>query len=206
MSGKDFIKLAYDWQTLISALLALLAAWWTVRTIKKQIAGEANRHADAQKRRELSARAQMPDALSTLSRFTEACMKYHDGRSQELPARSTEAVTVLKAAIEFIAPQPADKLFELVSFYQVHNARLFSARRRRAGPENADRMFDTTVLRFYIDRMYGYARNESEFVSDEFTSDDLLSSLKAAVTLTEYAGNEERYVDVRKRIDRIQQA
>jgi hypothetical protein len=203
MSGTEFVKLIQDWQTLFAALLALLAAWWTVQTIKQQITTESDRHKDAQKRKELSARAQIPDALSALCRFTESCMKYHDGRSQEVPVRATDAITTLKSAIEFVAPQPAEKLFELVSFYQVHNARLFSSLRHRGAPTNADRMFDTVVLRFYTDRMYAYARNEAETVSDELTRDRLLSSLKSVVTLFEYVGNEDRYAPVRRLIERV---
>lgn len=195
------IDIAKDWQTLLSALLALLAAWWTVSTIKQQIALDKEHHEDTLKRKELSARAQMPDALSALARFTEGCMRYHDGRSQQPPPRATEAIATLKAAIEFIDVQPAQKTFELISFYQVHNARLFS-RRRREGPENAVRLYETALLRHYVDWLFDYARNEAQVVQDEPTRQNLISSLRVAAGLEHYIANEEQYGDVLSIINR----
>ncbi len=201
MFSKGFVQLAQDWQTLIAALLALLAAWWTVRPLKQQIATDRERHSDTLKRKELSARAQMPDALSALCNFTEDCMKFHDGRRRELPTPATEAIAALKTAIEFVEPQPAQKIFELVSFYQVHNARLFSD--RREGVEEVQRWYDTVRLRHYIDRLYEYARNESQIVEGEQTAERLISSLRQTVGLEHCFENEDRYVAVRAMIDRL---
>lgn len=202
MSATGLVELARDWQTLISATLALVAAWWTVRTIKQQITADRERHKDALKRKEFAARAQLPDALSILCRFTENCMRHHDGRIQQQPAPATEAIAELKAAIEFVDAQPAQKIFELVSFYQVHNARLFSDWRRRERPENAERLYDTALLRHYVDRLYKYARNEAQTVNDQPTEENLISALRVAVGLEHYMSNDERYEGVRDIIHR----
>jgi len=121
----QFFEFLKDWQTLLSALIALGAAWWTVSTLKLQIAGEAGRYQESLLRKKLSARAQMPDALSALCQFSEQCMKALDGRNDELPPRAGAAIDVLKSAIQFIDDQAASKVFELVSFYQVHSARIY---------------------------------------------------------------------------------
>jgi hypothetical protein len=190
-----------DWQTLISALLALGAAWWTIQTIKGQISAEAQRHIQTSTRKALAARAQMPDALSQLCRFTEGCMSFLDGRNEGLPDKATDAINILKSTIEFIDTQPAGKVFELVSFYQVHNARLYSGREHRS-PEIADRMYDTALLRFYVDRLYDYARNETEVVAEGESIPEIVSALKQAVTLTEFVGNQQRYESALRKIAR----
>ena len=128
-------------------------------------------------------------------------MAYLDGRSKELPSKPAGAINVLKAAVEFIDTQPSGKVFELVSFYQVHNARLFSGRERR-GQVLAESMYDTVLLRFYVDRLYEYARNESEIVNEDEGIGELLSALKATVTLVEYVGNETKYAATVKIISR----
>lgn len=136
-----------EWQTLVGAVLALAAAWWTVKAVERQIRQEKEHYKDALKRKEFAARAQLPDALSELCRFTEGCMKFHDGRETVQPIRPTDAIAVIKAGLEFIGTQPSEKAFELVSFYQVHNSRFFSRRRRR-GLVGADRVYDTALLRY----------------------------------------------------------
>lgn len=50
----------YDWQTLVSALLALIAALATIAVMQVQIKAEAKRHREALKRKAMAARAQMP--------------------------------------------------------------------------------------------------------------------------------------------------
>jgi hypothetical protein len=56
----------YDWQTLVSGLLALLAAWWAGRLILKQIGQVEHLNGDQARRRLTGARVRLPAALSTL--------------------------------------------------------------------------------------------------------------------------------------------
>jgi len=132
-------------------------------------------------------------------------MRFLDGRDEGLPTKAVDAINALKSTIEFIDTQPAEKVFELVSLYQVHNARLYSGRDHR-GPELAERMYDTARLRYYVERLYEYARNEAETVVEGESRRDLVSALKQAVTLQEYVSNQQRYAATMTIIARRHQA
>lgn len=183
----------FDWQTLIAAAVALIAALWTIRVMNKQARDEQARHDDALYRKSLAARAQMPDALSSLSRFTEACVHWFDGGGTE-PDRPDDAINALKNAIEYVDSSAAEPLFELIAFYQVHNSRLFSPHSLRVGPEAADRLFDTARLRCMIDRLFSYARNEVHKVSEiKPTQKDMKEALNLATPIGYASLYKERY-------------
>ena len=77
----------YDWQTLISGLLAVGAAYWAGRLIQKQIAQNDDLHRKELSRRHNAARAVLPLALSEISEF---CQKIADNVADEIEARSKE--------------------------------------------------------------------------------------------------------------------
>jgi hypothetical protein len=184
-----------DWQTLVGAIIALAAALATILVMQNQARDDQERHRDGLYRKGLAARAQMPDALSALSGFTAECVKWYDDDRAPSPDHPTEAIDALKNAIEFLESGAATATFELISFYQVHNARLFSShRRRRVGPGAADRLFDTTQLRCLADRLYPYARNEVETVpGTKPTQRQMMSALKVITPPGYESEHEDRY-------------
>lgn len=151
----EFIK---DWQTLIGAILALLAARWTVKTIKKQMNQEDIRNKEIMSRKAVAARSYMPDALSDLSRYARDSGSHLAGRSETLPAPPTEAVTALKQAIEHIDTDAAERVFQLISWYQVQRAR--TAGDVRAQQDFVEHAYDIVLLQAYVSSLFGYARNE----------------------------------------------
>lgn len=169
-----------EWQTLISAIIALIVALLTILVMWHLGRKDARRHAELLRRKGFAARAQMPDALSQLCRFSEQCMAFLNGKASNLPPRATEPITTLKSVIEYIGDEAAQRTFELVSFYQVYNARIHSYRRKQndGGPEHAQQYYDTALLRYYIDRLYEYARNESETIPGDPTRKDMYSGLR----------------------------
>lgn len=72
----EFLSAAYEWvyrwQTLVGAILALIVAVVTIFVMHGQRRDETDRHREAQRRKKLAARAQMPDALSELSAYVVA--------------------------------------------------------------------------------------------------------------------------------------
>lgn len=187
----------YDWQTLASGILALIAAGATVWVMRGQIKDERRRHKDALYRKSLAARAQMPDALSALSRFTEACVQWADRSGARAPDLPLDAINVLKNGIEFVDSKTATSVFELVSLYQVHNARLFSHTPPIHGPEAADRLYDATRLRCLVDRLFPYARNEVQVAPQgNPTKSDMMTALKIITGLSYASNYEKRYEQV----------
>ena len=190
-------QFVFDWQTLMAGLLALVGAAATVWVIRTQIDDEHERHKDAIYRKSLVARAQMPDALSELSHFTEDCVIEYDRKTKAPTNRRSGAVDVLKNAIEFIDNTTALEVFDLVSFYQVHNARLYSSIGSRGGIMDSDRLYDTTKLRCLTDRLFSYARNEVKIASNgKPTRAEMMTALKV-ITAPHY---ELHYPDRYKRV------
>jgi hypothetical protein len=184
----------YDWQTFVTGILALIAAGATVLIMRTQTNDERERHADALHRKSLAARAQMPDALSALSHFSQACANWIDSREKEPLTAPTDAINTLKSGIEFVDTDAAAKVFELVSFYQVHNARLLPSTHPIHDPEAGDRLYDTTKLRCFVDRLFPYARNEVLAAPQgNPTQKDMMTALKIITGMAYPTHHKERY-------------
>ncbi len=207
MHPKDdqkWIDLVNSWQTLISAILALIAAWWTVKTIEKQISDERERHNEIRTRKALSMRAQMPDALDQIIDYTRRCFIYLHDQNANIPESCPEAIQVFKNSIEFIDSETATSVYEMVSFYQVYNARLNGYNtRERPISEHTERMLDTFRLSYYALRIFDYARNEAQNVPNHRpTRSDMLAALKAVVGNERYHMNSGKYEGIVRMVER----
>lgn len=193
----------YHWQTLIGALIALIAAFWTIGVMRRQIKDESDRHHDAHRRKRMAARAQMPDALSEMGSYVRGCAARLVGTSDTLPEEPTAAVASLKEVIEFIDNSAAERTFELVSWYQVFRAR---TSRDVPTPDRADfsdRMYDAVLLHAYINSLFEYARNEEdEMNASKPSREAMVDALKNAFTLIHMVQHEELYQGVSAIIQR----
>ena len=206
------ITFAYEWQTLIASAIALTAAWWTIRTIRRQIRlqisqidDEKRRHVDAQRSKMWAARAELPDALSTLCNYSERCVRHLMGADgfDQMPDTPADAIGIVKSWVEYLDSESAEKLFDLIVHYQIHNSRLSGYRRTDKPAKNAERMYDTVYLRALVNRLFEYARNEVEVVPNpEVSHDDIMAALRICVGLGEYYSDEAIYASVIEVIDR----
>lgn len=173
------------WQTLVGALGAIIAAVWTVLTIKRQItlqrkvaSEETARHRDVALRRTMSLRAQMPDALAAIASYLEECTSYiafvAGGREGMLPQQPKEDIGVLKSAIEHMDKDTAQVMMEMVIHYQVHNARLeFKKEDFHEDPIEveatsvAQRMYDLAILNYMVGKLFPFARMDIGTVARE---------------------------------------
>jgi hypothetical protein len=195
------IEILEKWQTLVTGIIALGAAWWTIRVIKEQIAlqkAEINsneeRHRDSLKSKLFSIRAHMPDALSELSGYARNCMLYLRDLQDSLPDRPFDSINTMKNSIEYVDGDTAASIFEMVTHYQVHNSRILSYSRDRRAYDFVEKFYDTTLLHAYIDKIFEYSRGESEGVTPGSPSKkDMISSLRQAVGLAEFLENEEDF-------------
>ena len=92
MSGAetDWLKILEDWQTIIAAIIALIAVLLTIRKINQQlklqreqielqqteIENNEQRLQDERRAREWAAISRLPDALSNICSYVEACTSY----------------------------------------------------------------------------------------------------------------------------------
>lgn len=160
MSWCEVYGFLKDWQTLLGALIALAAAILTIRVMHRQATGEERRHKKQLRRKEMAARAQMPDALSELSAYVLATGECLTGQSQEVPTAPTLGITTLKEVIEHIDDKAAQRTFELVSWYQVQRVRMIAEPPPQNEPNRGDRFYDAVLLQAYVNSLFEYARNE----------------------------------------------
>lgn len=99
MTLEAVYKTLSEWQTLIGAVLALVAALWTVHEMRKQTRGDETRHRNELLRKKLAARAQMPDALSEMSEYVRKSCEYLVSGVAK-PTAPVGATSTLKAVIE----------------------------------------------------------------------------------------------------------
>ncbi|MGO7266132.1 hypothetical protein [Rhizobium johnstonii] len=195
MTFESVYKALSEWQTLIGAVLALGAALWTVREMRKQTRGDETRHTNELLRKKLAARAQMPDALSELSEYVRASCRYLVS-DEARPTAQIAGTSTLKAVIEHIDTKEAEKTFDLVSWYQVQHSRLMGSKSPKA-IETAEMLYDAALLQTKIDRLFDYARNEEEEVRPEKPSqEEMISSLKTAVTVKVWATKKDDFAAV----------
>ena len=197
----------FAWQTLVGAIIALIAAVLTIGVMRKQMMHETTRHNDAQSRKRLAARAQMPDSLSELGAYVRGCAARLMEREEALPPKPTDAISSLKEVIEFIDDDAAKRTFELVSWYQVFSARMSHD---IPTPDNAafpDRQCDAALLQAYINSLFEYARNEGDEVdTSEPSREEMVAALKNAFTLAHMMQHEDQYAGVKKIIERLYEA
>lgn len=196
----------FAWQTLVGAIVALIAAVRTIGVMREQMKSETTRHNDARSRKRFAARAQMPDSLSELGAYVRGCAA-RLMRAEALPQKPTDAISSLKEVIEFIDDDAAQRTFELVSWYQVFSARMSHD---IPTPDNAafpERQWDAALLQAYINSLFEYARNENDEVDTSKPSrEEMFEALKNAFTLVHMVQHEDQYAEVRKIIERQHEA
>ncbi|RWA84903.1 hypothetical protein [Mesorhizobium sp.] len=171
--------------------------------MRDQMQAETDRHHDAQRRKRLAGRAQMPDALSELGAYLRGCAAYLTSEVDALPVEPTGAISALKEVIEFIDDGAAERTFELVSWYQVFRARMPHGIRAPDKAEFADRQWDAVLLQAYVNSLFEYARNEADDVDTSKPSrEEMIDALKNVFTLVYMTQHEEHFVQVKKIIER----
>ncbi|WP_051927605.1 hypothetical protein [Ruegeria halocynthiae] len=160
----SWIEVIKEWQTLVAGLLALGAAFLTIRTMRKQMVNESIRHESQLRRQKKAARAKMPDALSEMSEYARQVGGYLLETQEEPPQPPSASITTLQQVIEYIDDDAADRAFELASLFQVQHARMTSSGPKR---QHILHKYDIALLQAYTNSLFDYARNEVESVSNE---------------------------------------
>lgn len=205
MDASDFIWCALGvlerWQTLIGAVLALGAAAWTIRIMKKQMREDQNRHERAAERKKYATRSQLPEALSALSAYVRAVVRAYLDGAEPPNVAPIDAVNTLKLAIEFVDDAAAARLFELVSWYQVWSARLEGMHNERLDENTL--LYDSALLNSYVGSLFEYARNEADSVElREPNREEMNNSLRNVVTLIRFVREAERFNGALELIER----
>lgn len=188
----NLIIVLYEWQTLVAGLLALGAAWWTVKHLKEQInlqrealEDDKRRYEDSQLKKQLAARAALPDALADIYRYGVKCAEYYSNlllthagietvpdSCTQLPEPPYEATIPIKTSIEYLDPLSIKRMTELTNWFQILNA--------RHGDEDPSKhsisqgVFDSMKLCGLAERLFKFARQPEESVpTNKITRDEI---------------------------------
>ncbi|MCG7518451.1 hypothetical protein [Ruegeria sp. Ofav3-42] len=197
----EIYLLAKDWQTLIGALTALVAALLTIAVMLWQASSERKRHRNQLKRKNLAARARMPDALAEVTEYAQRVGKFLTGQIDDRPeGPQSESIQTLKQVIEHIDDDAAARTFELVSWYQVQRVRF----QDNESPLNdTGSLYEVVRLQAYVNSLFDYARDQSQTVSNDKPSQDEMMTAKHNVFDLQYVmANEAQFNELDQRIQR----
>lgn len=142
-----FVDVLSDWQTLIAGVLALLGAWITVSTMRKQ-------EADRIYRRSLAYRAKLHMSLKTLENYTDdIIIKIVLGEEVSDLEMPEKALTTLGEMIEYVDDQSAQYLSQFLSKYQIMMSRVLD------GTLREEHLKDVFIVQGFLSPAWDYARD-----------------------------------------------
>lgn len=131
---------AQEWQTLIGALLALVAAYFTIRAMRsttdKQLQAQKDEAKQQRERRLLACLAVMPADLSAIVQYAKDCAersltiraavaaRAEDREQLECPLLPERVIANLQMLIEHLDEDNAKAVADILPCYQVQRARL----------------------------------------------------------------------------------
>jgi len=157
---EGFWGFVYDWQTLISggvALLAGLVVYAQLRIQRQQLDEERRKYNDLLKRQERAARIRIPHALAELMVFVEEGFYLWTTGGLKALKLPPQPIEVLMSAAEAIDDQSYESVRELVSALQIFESRHLE----RKGLSHFDPgqvAVDLAKLEFQIDRLFPFGR------------------------------------------------
>lgn len=189
----------YDYQTLITGLIAIFAAWWTVRHTREQLAQQRAEfdhqqqvEKDRRVRADTSARAALPVVLSDLLGYAQDCLRLlvvirerspsegvhgiiiNGTDTNKLPAIPPATVPTILSAIVSVDDDMARRMHAMIVNLQIQNSRI----RGTISLNEADRRIFTTTHNldhYIVDAADLYAR-----------ADKLLAMARGEYPIKEY--------------------
>lgn len=169
------------YQTLITGLIALVAAVMTVGVVRQQMA-QIERHEEQRRRREENAvRAVIPLAVSGISDYARECtarlsqIKVEEGKRVyptgfTVPELNKDLIVNLRDGIRYADRQTATQIHEMLAWLQIQNSRLRAIASSRPDdtsiivPHNIERaILDAATLDVLASRLFQYGRGSMSF-------------------------------------------
>lgn len=158
----------YDWQTLISGGLAVLAALATVVYLRRQIALQQeqvdlqrNQYRQENRQKVKTALIRVPHALVEIHSYLVGCFDAWKAENpDDRPAPPTEAVKVIMDAAAYVDDESFDSFRHLVISSQTFETRIASPGRQRAHNTLSTMIVDLAELSYLTTRLFRFARME----------------------------------------------
>lgn len=155
---EGMIGVIYDWQTLISGILALIAGgavYAQLRLQRMQLEDDRKKHSDQMKRQERAARIKIPHALANLTDFIEkayASWLLGELRKCTLPHTPVQTLMAVSEAIDHLSYKTVR---DVVSELQVFESRHLN---KETNFHPGQVAIDLAKLKYQVDRLFDFGR------------------------------------------------
>lgn len=186
-------------QSLIAGILALVAAYFTIKVIRGQIDQAQRSEVERFKRRNRAARASLPFALSEFVDYANNCrsniivveLAVQNSlpltSAVTLPSYPALAAAKIADAIETADADNSKKLASILAYAQIYHARLtefVELSNRSPIPVSKrdcnNRYYDTLCLKKLCARAFEYGRGEVEAIGAVCTSTEAIAELRVS--------------------------
>jgi hypothetical protein len=190
----DFV---YRWQTLITGLVAIVAASIALWAVRHQILAAQEMENDRRERRNYAARAMMPHALNSLCTYARGCSDalrsvvdeapsphladVHYPAHLDIPALPDAAMATLKECIEFGDREIQLRLASLVEQLQIQHVRLvepYDIFEVISGDWYYTLIEDALEIHARSTMLFDYARRRDENAPNEPKAKDIYNALQ----------------------------
>jgi len=194
IEGIELVEFLKDWQTLTAGFVAFFGALITTVVLVIQHRFDKKNHKEDQRKNAFYMRSLMPDALSELVSYSEACFR-HVNDEDPLPAKPDKAISILKENIKYTDAKTSKCLFEIVSFYQIHNSRLQSYADSKVRKKLENIMYDMALLYHYVGCLFPYARNQVSSIKVIFPTElEIIDAAQGMIGRDRYPHEPEKIV------------
>lgn len=159
-----WIDIAYDWQTLITAVVAGVPAAIAAYLLWRQVDDQRKENQRTREQHQIAARIKMPHALAQLSEYWKHCFLaiIAEDLTKKTATLPNGALEVIMAAAPTVEADTFKIMRTLVTQSQVFESRLRSAQTRHIGNMIQTLVVDVASLDFLTDSLYDFARFETD--------------------------------------------
>ncbi|MER9557150.1 hypothetical protein [Mesorhizobium sp. M0323] len=158
-----WLDTAYDWQTLITAVVAGVPAAIAAYLLWRQVADQRKENQRSREQQQIAARIKMPHALAQLSEYWKHCFRaiIAEDLTKKTTTLPNDALEVIMAAAPTVETDTFEIMRTLVTESQVFESRLRSAQSRPIGNMTQTLVVDVASLDILTDSLYDFARFET---------------------------------------------
>lgn len=159
-----WLDTAYDWQTLITAVIAGVPAAVAAYLLWRQVDDQRKEHQRTREQQQIAARIKMPHALAQLSEYWKHCFRaiISEDLKKKTTRLPTDALEVIMTAAPTVEIDTFNIMRKLVTQSQVFESRLRSAQTRHTGNIIQTLLVDVASLDLLTDSLYDFARFETD--------------------------------------------
>lgn len=163
------------WQTLIAGILAIAGAYATLAAVTRQINANEKQEAERRRAEETAWRAVLPLTLALINQHANGCMLAlrrmlstnvpveRMNLARDLPELGQNLIEPLRNAIRYSLPPQTSELAALLSWLQIHEARLHQARTFGYDEQFGGAVYNEPLHRALADAAQLRARSDALF-------------------------------------------